>query len=110
MTDLPADAGLYVTSPSTTLGAMDFHPLATGAAWGKPVDLSAFAAEDDYDLDFDGRYRGVAGWRGAYAGPAQGPSWRLTASRKPLCRPPGPDQRRTMPPPRACHNRRSASR
>ncbi len=56
ITDAIANASLYVVNPSTALDEMDFTPL-PGQCQGPAVDLSAFAADVDYNLDFDGTLR-----------------------------------------------------
>ncbi len=54
--DAIANASLYVVNPSTALDEMDFTPL-PGQCQGLAVDLSAFAADVDYNLDFNGALR-----------------------------------------------------
>jgi hypothetical protein len=56
ITDTVACAGLYVANPSTALDQMDFTPL-PGQCQGPAVDLSAFAGDVDYNLDFNGNTR-----------------------------------------------------
>ncbi|HEU0114927.1 MAG TPA: hypothetical protein VFQ80_09625, partial [Thermomicrobiales bacterium] len=83
LTDTFANAGLYVNAPSFTLGSMDFYPLA-GKAKGAALDLSKFAADPDYLLDFNGASKGApAVFRGAYAGEGANRGWRLQAAIKP---------------------------
>jgi hypothetical protein len=83
ITDTSANAGLYVNTPSFTPGSMDFYPLA-GKATGAALDLSKFAADPDYLLDFNGASKGApAVFRGAYAGAGSNPGWRLQAAIKP---------------------------
>ncbi len=67
------DAAGVVVAPSTTLGQMDFHPLA-GQATGAALDASGVSSDVDYDRDFDGRQRDFT-VRGAYA--TGGPGWTL---------------------------------
>ncbi len=86
-----AQAKTYVTSPSLTLSAMDFYPLA-GQCEGSALDLSAFSSALDYDLDFNGQSKGARTFRGAYAGAGANPGWSPDATLKPLAPPtPGPD-------------------
>jgi hypothetical protein len=81
ITSTTATAAQYVKAPSTTLGSMDFYPL-PGQAQGTPLDLSAFAAQTDFDRDFNGTTKGDKRYRGAYAGEGTNPGWLLVASRK----------------------------
>ncbi|MFI5401436.1 MAG: hypothetical protein ACHQ1G_00655, partial [Planctomycetota bacterium] len=76
-----ASAASYVANPSLVLGEMDFYPL-PGMAQGAPLDLSPFAAEADYDRDFNGNAKGSLVFRGAYAGEGENPGWQLDASVK----------------------------
>jgi hypothetical protein len=78
-----ADATQYVKTPTTTLGTLDFYPL-PGAAQGAPVDLSAFAAQTDFNRDFNRTAKGESRYRGAYSGDGTNPGWQLDASRKVL--------------------------
>lgn len=77
-----AEAGSSVVSPSTTLGMMDFYPLA-GAAKGAALDLSAMKVDTDYQCDFNGVKKGDFSFRGAYAGEGSNPGWKLAAEVKP---------------------------
>lgn len=79
----PGDGPRYVLRPSTQLGRMDFFPRQGSPAKGMPLDLSAFAAELDFDRDFNGAGKGPAVFRGAYAGEGANPGWRLQAEIKP---------------------------
>jgi Synergist-CTERM protein sorting domain-containing protein len=74
MTDTVANAGNYVANPSTTLGSMDFYPLA-GQCTGSALNLSAFATDNNYDLDFNGDSKAGFTYRGAYAGSGANPGW-----------------------------------
>jgi VCBS repeat-containing protein len=56
ITDSISNAGLYVVDPSTVLGTMNFMPLA-GQCQGPAVDLSQFASDVAYNLDFNGNLR-----------------------------------------------------
>jgi MYXO-CTERM domain-containing protein len=77
LVDAVASAGTYVVAPSTTLGQMDFYPLA-GQCQGSTIDEAAFAADTDYAVDFNGTSKGGFTFRGAYAGEGQNPGWKLT--------------------------------
>lgn len=83
LTDTISNAVNYVTSPSFTLGSMNFYPL-LGKAQGTPLDLSAFATDVDYNLDFNRIPKGASTFRGAYAGAGTNPGWQLQAGIKPL--------------------------
>ena len=72
--DTAANAAMYVKMPSTTLGAMDFYPLA-GKCQGTPLDLSLMSQDIDYDVDFNGTPKGALQFRGAYAGEGTNPGW-----------------------------------
>ena len=61
---------------------MDFFPR-PGKVSGAPLDLSPFAAELDFDRDFNGISKGSQTFRGAYAGEGTNPGWRLQAQIKP---------------------------
>jgi len=80
-----AHAGEYVTAPSFDVSTMDFYPL-PGKCEGQPLDLKAFAAETDYEFDFNGaakdRSNQGAVFRGAYAGAGKNPGWKLQLSEK----------------------------
>ncbi len=82
-----ANAPLYVNAPSLTLGSMNFYPL-TGQAQGPALNLSPFAAETDYGIDFNGTPKnallGAIVFRGAYAGQGVNPGWQLQDAIKPL--------------------------
>jgi hypothetical protein len=78
----PAEARQYVGTPAAQLGAMDFFPR-PGKVSGAPLDLSPFAAELDFDRDFNGINKGSQTFRGAYAGEGTNPGWRLQAQIKP---------------------------
>jgi hypothetical protein len=85
--ELPVSAASgTVKAPSKVLGQMDFYPLA-GKATGAPIDLSPFAAQTDYDRDFNGLSKGGFASRGAYAGAGQNPGWKLQAGIKSLATP-----------------------
>ncbi len=76
-----ADAPAVVSSPSTMLGSMDFYPL-PGQAQGSAVDLAPVAADVHYDVDFNRTPKGMATFRGAYAGEGDNPGWQLDATLK----------------------------
>lgn len=83
VTDTFANAAHYVNSPSLTLGVMNFYPL-VGQAQGTPLDLSTFATNADYALDFNRTSKGTFTFRGAYAGAGTNPGWQLQADIKPV--------------------------
>jgi hypothetical protein len=83
VTDTFANAAHYVNSPSLTLGVMNFYPL-VGQAQGTPLDLSTFAPNADYALDFNRTSKGTFTFRGAYAGAGTNPGWQLQADIKPV--------------------------
>jgi hypothetical protein len=78
----PAEASQYVKRPAFELGVMDFFPL-PGKVSGVSLDLSSFAAELDFDRDFNGSSKGNRTFHGAYAGDGTNPGWRLRAQIKP---------------------------
>ena len=86
--DSVAIAPVYVTSPSFVPGLMNFYPIpASGDVQGPPLDLSPFAAQADYNRDFNGtpknRFSGRIVFRGAYAGEGINPGWKVHAGIKP---------------------------
>ncbi|MCB9896001.1 MAG: putative Ig domain-containing protein [Planctomycetes bacterium] len=76
ITDSVANAGTYVTSPSTTLGSMDFYPK-TGQCTGAALTMTAYTGDSHYDLDFNGDSKASFTYRGAYAGTGTNPGWAL---------------------------------
>jgi hypothetical protein len=82
ITDMVANAMMYVNSPSKTLGQMDFYPL-KGKAKAGATDLSPFAGDVAPQCDFNGASRGDDTFRGAYAGEGTNPGWKLAAEIKP---------------------------
>jgi len=76
LSDTVQNAGLYVKSPSTILGSMDFYPL-VGKSQGSLIDLTLFSKYVDYNLDFNGTPKGQGKFRGAYAGEGNNPGWQL---------------------------------
>ena len=86
MVDTLANAVLYVATPSFTPGAMNFYPL-TGKCQGAAIDLSKFAFDTDWGIDFNGTSKtaatGSVAFRGAYAGQGINPGWALQAGIKP---------------------------
>jgi nitrous oxidase accessory protein NosD len=76
-----AQANQFVASPSTQLGTMNFYPL-PGKAQAEPLDLSAFAAQADFDRDFNATAKGDYRYRGAYAGEGTNAGWQLDAALK----------------------------
>lgn len=83
ITDTVANAVMYVNAPSITPGMMDFYPRA-GRCQGTPLDVYAFAADQDRDVDFNCTSRGGRTFRGAYAGEGTNPGWRIAAAARPL--------------------------
>lgn len=81
MVDKVANAAHYVNAPSFSLTSMDFYPRPRGAK-ASPLDLSMFAKDVDYKLDFNHRFKGDCTFRGAYAGTGTNPGWRLKAGIK----------------------------
>lgn len=77
-----AAAAEHLTSPDVSRDAFDPSPRAAHCE-GAPLDLSAFAAETAFDLDFNGTSKGDRRFRGAYAatGPISG--WRPQKALKP---------------------------
>lgn len=81
--DSVANAAQYVNHPSFSLESMDFYP--TGKqAQGDPLDLSRFASDLDYQLDFNHHPKGKRSFRGAYAGSGRNPGWKPAAEVKAL--------------------------
>lgn len=78
-----ANAAMYVTSPSTMFGQMDFYPLA-GKAEGAALALDPFAGETAYSCDFNETNKGGRTFRGAYAGSGANPGWKLAPGIKPF--------------------------
>lgn len=76
LTDTVANAGLYVTAPSTTLAAADLYPL-PGKARGEALDVTRMQADLDVGVDFNGTSRGDQTFRGAYAGEGTNLGWHL---------------------------------
>jgi MYXO-CTERM domain-containing protein len=96
VTDALASAATYVNAPGTTLGAVDFFPVAGTPARGAPLDLGAFAGDLDRELDFNCTPHGTTGLRGAYGGEGENPGWAIAADNKPsgsecASAPPRPD-------------------
>jgi MYXO-CTERM domain-containing protein len=83
ITDSAANAGMYVKSPSTSFGQMDFYPL-EGKAEGAALNLAPFAGETDYACDFHGMSKGDKTFRGAYAGAGTNPGWTIEPGIKPF--------------------------
>jgi len=83
ISDTFANAAHYVAAPSLTLGSMNFYPL-VGQAQGTALNFSAFTANADYNLDFNGAPKGTFTFRGAYAGTGPNPGWQLQAGIKPV--------------------------
>ena len=79
--DSVANAAQYVNGPSFSLKSMDFYP-SDKRAQGDPLDLSQFAREVDYQLDFNHHPKGKRAFRGAYAGSGRNPGWKPAAELK----------------------------
>jgi hypothetical protein len=92
LTDSAENAPRHVNAPSFDWNSMNFYPL-EGKCSGAAIDMSAFAGDSDYTLDFNGRSKVAAGgaviFRGAYAGAGSNPGWRIQAGIKPPL-PPSP--------------------
>ncbi len=82
VTGTVADAALHLVNPQMALGTLDLHPK-PGSCESAPLDLSAFANETAFDLDFSGASKGERRFRGAHAGSATGPGWTLQSDIKP---------------------------
>jgi hypothetical protein len=76
-----ASAPTYLTQPSATLGMIDLYPR-SGECAGAPLDMTAFTADTDYGVDFNGTSKGAFTYRGAYAGDGANPGWVLAADVK----------------------------
>lgn len=72
--DTVANAGNHVTAPSTSLGSMNFYPLA-GQCTGAALTMTAMSSDAHYDLDFNGNSKGGYTYRGCYAGSGTNPGW-----------------------------------
>lgn len=83
LTDSVANASLYVNNPSTVLGQMNFYPK-SGQCQGSALNLSQFASDVNYHVDFNGIDKGTGTFRGAYAGSGTNPGWQLQDGIKPL--------------------------
>lgn len=85
LSDRLSNAGAYVKAPSFDLRTIDLYPL-PGKCQGEPLDLSRFARETDYQLDFNRMPKApgthAAVFRGAYAGAGNNPGWQLQVARK----------------------------
>jgi MYXO-CTERM domain-containing protein len=79
--DSTANAAMYVKTPSTMLGAMDFYPIA-GKCQGTTLDLSMMSQDVDYAVDFNGTPKGELKFRGAYAGEGANPGWAIAGAIK----------------------------
>ena len=97
--DTVGNAGMYVTAPSTTLGAMDFYPLAGGRAQGSALDMTKVLGDAEHDRDFNGTAKGAFTFRGAYAGEGTNPGWRLAEDIIGTMSGPPPGTDAGMPPP-----------
>ena len=78
-----ASATDHLKKPVATLGLMDLHPRPDHCQEA-PLDLSAFATDTAFDLDFDGETKASRTHRGAYSGHAVTQGWQLQHERKTL--------------------------
>lgn len=76
-----SDAPKYVKSPSTTLGSMDFYPLADKTT-GSELPLPLVATDTASGVDFNGTAKTPPIHRGAYHGSGSNPGWALSATNK----------------------------
>lgn len=83
LTGPAAQAADHLTAPVTELSVMDLHPK-PGHCQGVPLDLSLFAGETAYNLDFAGAVKAKSTHRGAYAIPASSRDWPLQRGLKPM--------------------------
>ncbi|MBE7490616.1 MAG: putative Ig domain-containing protein [Planctomycetes bacterium] len=74
LTDSVANAGNHVTAPGTTLGSMNFYPLA-GQCTGAALDMTPMNGDAHYNLDFNGNSKAGFTYRGCYAGSGTNPGW-----------------------------------
>ena len=84
-----AEATSYVAAPSMDLATMDFYPL-PGAVLGSAIDMTKFADDPDFDVDYNGTSKGAHTFRGAYAGEGANPGCPLMAELE-MCAPDGGD-------------------
>ena len=75
------DGAQYFAEAMMELGTVDVFPR-PGQLQGPALDLSAFSANVDYDLDYNGNPKGDASFRGAYAGEGENPGCPLEAELK----------------------------
>jgi len=102
ITDSYANAGSYLNAPGAPLGNLDLYPK-TGQLAGAKLDLSAFSALDDSNLDFNGTSRdGVE--RGAYTGQGTNPGWQLALAIQPTASTSGPQLTLSANPPKVGNN------
>ena len=80
----PMDAAArHLVNPDLEGGAaLDLSPRA-GHCEGPSLDLTAFAEETDFDVDFNGRPKGDRRFRGAYSGAGPNRGWQLQKAMKP---------------------------
>ena len=76
-----AEASTHLRSPVTDLNKLDLSPK-PGQCVSTPLDLSSFATDTAFDLDFNGMAKTNNRHRGAYASPAAPHSWRLSQTMK----------------------------
>lgn len=79
----PVEAAVdHLHQPELIEGEMDMRPR-PGRCAGVAIDLTPFATETAFDLDFDGVSKTTRRHRGAYAGSSESKSWPLQRSLKP---------------------------
>lgn len=83
LTGAPTDAASTFVMPGASFGAVDYYPLA-GAATGAAIDLSPFASDLDFDVDFNCIARAGTAFRGAYAGEGTNPGWAIALEPPPI--------------------------
>jgi len=86
LADSFANAGNYLTNPSTTLGTFNAYPK-SGTCTGAALNLSALSGDTAWNLDFNGTSKGGFTYRGAYAGSGTNPGWQPVADLKPPASP-----------------------
>ena len=84
ITDSVANASNYVNNPTTTLGEMDFFPVAGSALHSTTIaiDFNSINSDIEYDRDFNGTTKDFT-FRGAYHGEGANTGWALSDELKP---------------------------
>jgi len=75
-------AAEHLIQPDAAKAGMNFQPRPSRCE-GEPLDLTPFAEQTAYDVDFNGTSKGDVRHRGAYAGPGVRPSWQPQPGIKP---------------------------